>query len=73
MERNSTTCECIFHQLAIKNVNINVVIAINCEHNWIFLGQDKNISIHYMTGQNQAKNYLASHHDQQPAVRYFQP
>ena len=24
-ERNSTRCECIFYQLAVKNVNVNVV------------------------------------------------
>ena len=27
-ERNSTRCECIFHQLAVKNVNVNVVKTI---------------------------------------------
>ena len=31
MERNSTTCECIFHQLAVKNVNVNVVKTIYCQ------------------------------------------
>ena len=50
-ERNSTRCECIFHQLAVKNVNVNVVKMIYCQHNSIFLRQ-KNYSIHYLTSQN---------------------
>ena len=50
-EKNSTTCECIFHQLAVKNVNVNVVKTIYCQRNSIFLRQ-KNYSIHYLTGQN---------------------
>ena len=33
-------------------MNINVVITIYCQHNWIFLRQKKIISIHYLTGQN---------------------
>ena len=45
-ERNSTTCECIFHQLDVKNLNDNVVKTIYCQRNLIF------ISIHYLTGQN---------------------
>ena len=57
-ERNSTTCECIFHQLAVKNVNVNVVITIYCQHNWIFLRQKKIISIHYLTGQNRGLSGL---------------
>ena len=40
-ERNSTTVECIFHQLAVKNVNVNVVKTIYCQHNSIFLKQKK--------------------------------
>ena len=71
MERNSTTCECIFHQLAVKNVNVNVVITIYCQHNSIFFGQ-KNYSIRYLTGQNQGLPGLKNH-DRQPAVHYFQP
>ena len=43
-ERNSTTCECIFHQLVVKNVNVNVVITIYCQHNSIFFGQKKIIA-----------------------------
>ena len=38
-ERNSTMCECIFHQLAVKNVNVSVVKMIYCQHNSIFLRQ----------------------------------
>ena len=57
-ERNSTTCKCIFHQLAVKNVNVNVVIAIYCQLNWIFLGQNNIISIHYLTDQNQGLSGL---------------
>ena len=56
MERNSTTCKCIFHQFAVKNVN--VVIMIYCQHNWIFLRQKKIISIHYLTGQNRGLSGL---------------
>ena len=51
VERNSTTCECIFHQLAVKNVNVNVVIKIYCRRNSIFLRPKKNYSLHYLTGQ----------------------
>ena len=36
---NSTTCEYMFHQLAVKNVKVNVVITIYCQHNSIFLRQ----------------------------------
>ena len=57
-ERNSTTCECIFHQFAVKNVNVKVVITIYCQHNWIFLRQKKIISIHYLTGQNRGLSGL---------------
>ena len=47
-----------FHQLAVKNVNVNVVIAIYCQLNWIFLGQNNIISIHYLTDQNQGLSGL---------------
>ena len=57
-ERNSTTCECIFHQFAVKNVNVSVVITIYCQHNWISLRQKKIISIHYLTGQNRGLSRL---------------
>ena len=40
-ERNSTMCECIFHQLAVKNVNINVVKTIYCPRNSTFLRPKK--------------------------------
>ena len=40
-ERNSTMCECIFHQLAVKNVNVNVVKTIYCQRNLIFLRPKK--------------------------------
>ena len=33
-------------------MNVNVVIMIDCQHNWIFLRQKKIISIHHLTGQN---------------------
>ena len=76
VERNSTMCECIFYQLAVKNVNVNVVIPIYCQHNLMFL-RKKNYSIQYLTGQSwgssRLKIYLAGHHDQWPAVCYFQP
>ena len=42
MEKNST-CECNFHQLAVKNVNVNVVKTIYCQRNSIFLRQKKSI------------------------------
>ena len=42
-ERNSTICECIFHQVAVKNVNVNVK-TIYFQHNSIFLRQ-KNIIV----------------------------
>ena len=45
-ERNPTTCECIFHQVAVKNVNVSVVKTIYCQCNSIFLRQKKNHSIH---------------------------
>ena len=48
-ERNSTTCECILHQLAIKNVNVFVLITIYCQRNSIFL-RPKNIRPVIMTG-----------------------
>ena len=51
-------CECIFHQFAVKNVSVNVVIMIYCQHNWIFLRQKKIISIHYLTGQNRGLSGL---------------
>ena len=53
-ERNSTTSECIFHKLALKNVIVNVIY---CQHNSIFLAK-KNYSSHYLTGQNQALSRL---------------
>ena len=40
-ERNPTTCECIFHQVAVKNVNVSVVKTIYCQRNLIFLRQKK--------------------------------
>ena len=55
-ERNSTTSECIFHKLAVKNVNVNVVKTIYCQRNSIFLA--KNYSIHYLTGQNRGLSGL---------------
>ena len=39
VERNPTMCECIFHQVAVKNVN--VVKTIYCQRNSIFLRQKK--------------------------------
>ena len=77
-ERNSTTNECIFHKLAGKKVNVNVVKTIYCQRNSIFLAKKKYYSIHYYFDQPEsgfvrAKKYLAGHHDWRPAVRYFQP
>ena len=46
------------HFSPIKNVNINVVITIYCQHNSIFLRQKKNCSIHYLTGQNRGLSRL---------------
>ena len=57
MERKSTTSECIFHMLAVKNVNVNVVKTIYCQRNSIFLAK-KNYSIHYLTGQNRGLSGL---------------
>ena len=54
-ERNSTTCECIFHYLAVKNVNIYEEITIYCHCNLIFLTTYEK-KLHYslliLTGQN---------------------
>ena len=45
-------CKSIFHQLAVKNVNVSVVITIYFQHNSILLRQKKYYSIHNSTGQN---------------------
>ena len=59
VERNSTRWNwSIFHQLNVKNVNVNVVITIYCQHNSIFLGQKKNYGIHNLTGQNRGLSGL---------------
>ena len=50
-------CECIFHHLAVKNVNINLVKIIYCQRNLIFLRQKK-YTIHYLTGQNRGLSSL---------------
>ena len=47
----------IFHQVAVKNVNVNVVKKIYCQRNSIFL-RKKNYSIHYLTGQNRGLSGL---------------
>ena len=57
-ERSSTTCECIFHQVAVKNVNVKVVKTIYCQCNSIFLRQKSSYSIHYLTGQNRGLSGL---------------
>ena len=49
--------ECNFHQVAVKNVNVNVVKKIYCQRNSIFL-RKKNYSIHYLTGQNRGLSGL---------------
>ena len=36
---NSSTCEYMFYQLAVKIVKVNVVRTIYCQHNAIFLRQ----------------------------------
>ena len=76
-ERNSTRCECIFHQLAVKNVNVNVVKTIYCQRNSIFLRPKKKKKYLLFdrpeSGFVRAEKYLDGHHDQRPAVCYFQP
>ena len=74
-ERNSTLGQCIFHKLVVKNVNVNVVKTIYCQRNLIFLAKKLQYSLSDWPelGFDRAKKYLASHHDRQPAVRYFQP
>ena len=62
-ERNSKTYECIFHQLAVKNVNVNVVRTIYCQRNSIFLGKKNSLFDWPESGLVQAKKYLAGHHD----------
>ena len=57
-ERNPTTCECIFHQVAVKNVNVSVVKTIYCQCNSIFLRQKKIIVFIYLTGQNRGLSGL---------------
>ena len=48
-----------FSPICCKKVNVNVVITIYCQHNWIFLKQKKKIiSIHYLTGQNRGLSGL---------------
>ena len=70
-------CKCIFHQFAVKNVNVIVLITIYCQHNWIFLRRKKKYWYSLFDrpewGFVHAKTYLAGYHDRQPAVRYFQP
>ena len=70
-------CKCIFHQFAVKNVNVIVLIMIYCQHNWIFLRRKKKYWYSLFDrpewGFVRAKTYLAGYHDRQPAVHYFQP
>ena len=76
MSNMNLVCECIFQQLAVKNVNVNVVKTIYCQCSLIFLGQKKlkySLFDRPESGFVQAKKYLAGHHDRRPAVRYFQP
>ena len=67
--------QCIFHKLAVKNVNVNVVKTIYCQRNLIFLAKKLQYSLSDRPelGFDRAKKYLAGHHDRQPADRYFQP
>ena len=58
VERNSTMCECIFHQVAVKNVNVKVVKTIYCQCNLIFRRQKNSYSIPYLTGQNRGLSGL---------------
>ena len=58
-EKNSTTSERIFHKLAVKNMNVNVVKTIYCQRNSIFLAKT-NYSIHYLTSQNRGLSGLKS-------------
>ena len=67
--------ECIFHKLAVKNVNVNVVKTIYCQRNSIFLAKKFFVFIFDRpeSGFVWAKKYLVGHHDGRPAVHYFQP
>ena len=45
-ERNSTTCKWIFHQLAAKNLNVNVVQRSTASVIWYSVGKKKSYIIH---------------------------
>ena len=52
VESNLTTCEWIFHQLAVKNLNISAEQQSTASVIRYSIGKKKNYSIHYLTGQN---------------------
>ena len=72
-------CKLIFHQLAAKNLNVNAVQRSTRTANVIQypMGKKKKYTIHLFdrlkSGFVRAKKYLAGHHDQRPAVHYFEP
>ena len=76
-ERNWTTCKWIFHQLAAKNLNVNVVQRSTASVIRYSTGKKKSYIIHLFdrpkSGFVRAKKYLAGHHDRHPAVCYFEP
>ena len=59
----STTYECIFHQLSVKNTCMN----INVVKSDLLPAQFEELGFVW------AKKYLAGHHDWRPAARCFQP
>ena len=77
-KRNSTKCKWIFHQLAAKNFNVNVVQRSTASVIRYSIGKKKKSYIIHLfdrpkSGFVRAKKYLAAHHDRRPAVRYFEP
>ena len=77
-KRNSTKCKWIFHQLAAKNFNVNVVQRSTASVIRYSIGKKKKSYIIHLfdrpkSGIVRAKKYLAGHHDRRPAVRYFEP
>ena len=50
-ERNSKTCEWIFHQLAVKNLNVNAVQRSIASVIQYCKGKKKYYGIHYLTDQ----------------------
>ena len=57
-ESNLTTCEWIFYQLAVKNLNISAEQRSTASVIRYSVGKKKNYSIHYLTGQNRGLSRL---------------